>query len=104
MKISPSVLSIFLIISCARAGEKTYTGSTPADPVVRTFLGISLQDSVDFIRWQLILHKDNYQLNCNYGVGQPNTNGFINGGKKIEISGALNKEKMITCLATVIKL
>lgn len=93
MKISPGFLSIFLIISCAHAEEKTYTGSTPADPVVRSFLGIALQDSVDFIRWQLVLHKDSYHLNCNYGIGQPNTNGFINGGKRIEISGILKKEK-----------
>jgi hypothetical protein len=93
MKISPGLVSIFLIISCAHAEEKTYTGSTPADPVVRTFLGIALQDSVDFIRWQLVLHAGSYHLDCNYGIGQPNTDGFINGGKRIEISGILTKEK-----------
>ena len=86
-------LSILLIVSCASGKEKTYTGSTPADTVVRIFLGAPLSDSIDFIRWKLILRDNQYQLQCNYGIGKPNTNGFINSGKKIELSGALTKGK-----------
>jgi hypothetical protein len=93
MKIIFSFLSIILIVSCAHAKEHTFIGSTPAGPVIKSFLGISLTDSVDFIRWKLTLHDTRYQLECNYGIGKANTNGFINGGTKIELSGDCRKEK-----------
>ena len=93
MKIIFTFLSILLIVSCAKGKERTYTGSTPAASVIKLFLGIPLPDSVDFIRWKLILRDDQYQLQCNYGIGKPNTNGFINGGKRIGFNGELRKEK-----------
>ena len=93
MKISTALLSLLLIFSCANGKEKIYTASTPADAIIRSFLGIPLNDSVDFIRWKLFLRDKEYHLQCNYGIGKPNTNGFINGGKKIELSGPLKKEK-----------
>ncbi|HEY6975731.1 MAG TPA: hypothetical protein VH396_05555 [Chitinophagaceae bacterium] len=95
MKVSNIFLSIFFIVSCVHAEVKKYTGSTPADPVVRSFLSIPLGDSVDFIRWQLTLYDDRYTLSCNYGISKPNTNGFINDGEKIALNGAVNKEKNI---------
>lgn len=95
MKTISSILVILLIVSCASAKDKTYTASTPAGPVVRTFLGIPLDDSIDFIRWKIIFRDSLYYLHCNYGVGKPNTNGFFNGGKNIELSGGLKKEKNI---------
>lgn len=84
--------ALLLIVSCASEKEKMYTGSTPADAVIRTFLGIPLSDSVDFIRWKLMLQDNRYQLQCNYGIGKPNTNGFINGGANIELRGEYKKE------------
>ena len=85
--------SFFLLFVASTCGkEKTYTGSTPADAYIRSFLGISLSDSVDFIRWELILGDKGYKLYCNYGVGKANTNGFINGGKTVELSGDYKKE------------
>ena len=90
--ISP-FLSIFLIVCCASGKEKIYTGSTPADTVIRSFLGIPLSDSVDFIRWKFILQDKWYELQCNYGIGKANTNGFINGGVKVELTGECRKEK-----------
>jgi hypothetical protein len=92
MKIIPAVLLV-LFASCARGREATYIGSTPAAPAVRTFLGIPLRDSVDFIRWKVNLQDDKFTLSCNYGIGKPNTNGFLNGGKWIELNGAFRKEK-----------
>src|SRR5262245_57415910 len=86
-------LSVLLMISCAGGKEKKFTGSTPADAVVRSFLGIASSDSIDFIRWNLLLEDDHYHLTCNYGVGKPNTRGFINGGTMVETTGALKKEK-----------
>src|SRR3954451_19867665 len=93
MKIVISLLLFLLIDSWARGKERTYTGSTPAATVIRSFLGIPLSDSVDFIRWKLILENNGYQLHCNYGIGKANTNGFVNGGAKIELSGEWKKEK-----------
>jgi len=82
-----------LIASCSSGKGTTYVGSTPANTVVKTFLGIPLPDSVDFIRWKLVLENDHYYLKCNYGIGKPNTNGFLDGGKWIEMNGELKKEK-----------
>src|SRR6188768_750485 len=81
-----------LIVSCSSGKETIYVGSTPANTVVKTFLGISLADSVDFIRWKLVLGNDHYYLKCNYGISKPNTNGFWNNGKWIEMNGELKKE------------
>lgn len=92
MKISIAFLCILLFVSCANGKESTYTGSTPAGPLIRSFLGIAASDSVDFIRWKLTLNDLRYDLHCHYGMGKPNTNGFINGGKKIELSGGVRRE------------
>jgi hypothetical protein len=93
MKIIYTFLSIMLFVSCASAKESTYIGSTPANSIIRSFLGISFADSIDFIRWKLIVQDKNYQLQCNYGIGKPNTNGFINGGTNIILTGECIKEK-----------
>ena len=93
MKIILAFLSTLLIVSCGSSKENTYTASTPADALIRSFLGIPLSDSVDFIRWKLLIRDKEYQLQCNYGIGKNNTNGFINGGKQIELNGALKREK-----------
>ncbi len=95
MKIVISLLSMVLSVTCASSGEKTYTASTPAAPQIRSFLGISHSDSIDFIRWQITLTGNHYKLHCNYGLSKPNTNGFINGGGKIDLEGELKKEKNI---------
>ena len=92
MKITATVLSLVLFISCANSKETNYTASTPAAPIVRTFLGISLSDSIDFIRWKLSLTDLRYTLECNYGIGKPNTNGFYDGGKKVSFSGSVIRD------------
>jgi hypothetical protein len=92
MKLIVSVLISFLFVFSVRGKETKYTGSTPANQVVRTFLGISSADSVDFIRWSVAFENNKYMLRCNYGIGKPNTTGFINGGKWVELQGALKKE------------
>jgi hypothetical protein len=92
MKTIYSFICILLFVSATRGTERAYTGSTPANTAVKTFIGIPLSDSVDFIRWKLILSDHRYELQCNYGIGKPNTNGFINGGKKIALKGDYRKE------------
>jgi hypothetical protein len=92
MKIITFFVSLLLFVSCASSKERTFIASTPANTLVRTFLGISLKDSVDFIRWRLTLTDRSYILHCSYGIGKPNTNGFINGGRSIEINGLVKFE------------
>lgn len=91
MKAFTTLLSILIFASCVSSKETHYTASTPADPLVRTFLGISLTDSIDFIRWKLSLTDNKYSLQCSYGIGKPNTNGFYE-EKKVEFSGTAKKE------------
>ena len=93
MKIVSIFISFLFLASRASGNEKIYTASTPANTIVRSFLGILPEDSIDFIRWKLVLRSDSYQLYCNYGISKPNTNGFIEGGKKIELRGSVKKEK-----------
>jgi hypothetical protein len=78
-----------MIIAGIPSGNvRDYIGSTPANAaVVRTFLGIPLTDSVDFIKWKLRLNNGQFELDCNYGIGKPNTNGFYDGGKTIQLKG-----------------
>ncbi|HRI20237.1 MAG TPA: hypothetical protein PLA68_04765 [Panacibacter sp.] len=95
MKTGTFFFAILFIVSCANGKEKNYTGSTPAAKVIRSFLGISLTDSIDFIRWKLMFTDNKYTLSCNYGIGKPNTNGFMEGGKKVELQGDLKKEKNV---------
>jgi hypothetical protein len=94
MKIMLILIAGFLFISCAKGNDSMYTGSTPGGPAVKAFLDIPLTDSVDFIRWKLFILEDSYRLQCHYGISKPNTNGFMHGGKKIEFTGVLKKEKI----------
>ena len=91
MKLIATFLSMILFVSCANSKETNYTGSTPAEPIVRTFLGISQTDSIDFIRWKLSLTDKKYSLECRYGIGKPNTNGFYD-EKKVVLSGGVKKQ------------
>ena len=98
MKLVIALLSMILNVGCANPGEGTYTASTPGGTVVKSFLGIPLNDSIDFIRWKIIFSGNRYTMHCNYGIGKPNTNGFINGGKKVDLEGELRKEQDIYVL------
>lgn len=84
------IIMFILAVTCVKAKEIKYTGSTPAGPEVRRFLGIPLPDSVDFIRWVLIIDSNKYALGCNYGISKPNTAGFIANGKSIKLTGSFS--------------
>src|SRR5215211_373350 len=92
MKFVLFLMSLILFGPCCIANDIIYIGSTPAHRVVRTFLGIPLSDSVDFIRWKLVINDNAYKLNCQYGIGKAGTAGFINDGKKIELAGRVQKD------------
>lgn len=81
----------FLLLTSFVYGKEIYIGSTPANAIVKKFLSIPVKDSVDFIRWKLVTGSEQYSLHCDYGIGKPNTNGFID-PKKIDRSGKLTRE------------
>ncbi|MGB8191589.1 MAG: hypothetical protein WCF67_06705 [Chitinophagaceae bacterium] len=91
MKFICVLFAVFTLCVAASGKENTYTGSTPADKPVRSFLGISGVDSIDFIRWNLVVQDDRYILDCRYGISKPNTNGFLD-EKKVAFSGKLSKQ------------
>lgn len=76
MKPFATLIAIVVLCSCSHSQSVSYTGSTPANAEVRRFLGISMTDSIDFIRWKVLLHDNTYELDCSYGLSKPNTNGF----------------------------
>lgn len=89
MKKCITLLLIFFTVNIE--GKTVYIGSTPANSIVKTFLGIPLSDSIDFIRWKLVTGSNQYALQCDYGLSKPNANGFVN-KKSINIQGKLIKE------------
>lgn len=86
------VFVLILFYSCVNSKEKYYTGSTPVGPVVRSFFEIAATDSIDFMRWKLTITGNRYTITSNYGIGKPNTNGFIKGGKSIQLKGECRQD------------
>jgi hypothetical protein len=82
---------LFILLTASVNGEEIYIGSTPGNSIVKTFLGIPLSDSLDFIRWKLMIQDDSYSLHCDYGRSKPNTDGFAE-PKTIDIKGKVIKE------------
>ena len=86
-----SLFALTFICLGAFGKEAVYRGSTPADHDVRDFLGIAVSDSIDFIRWKLVMRSGGYDLDCQYGISKGGTNGFID-EKKVSFSGLLSKQ------------
>lgn len=91
MKIISSLLILTIICSCVSGKEAVYVGSSPAHLDVRKFLGISLTDSINFIRWKIAIGSSQYELKCQYGLSRGGTNGFVD-EKKVAFSGRLTKQ------------
>ena len=88
MRIIFSLLCLLAVCLTGRAKQSVYQGSTPAHFDVRKFLNISLTDSIDFIKWQLAIETDKYELNCRYGLAKGGTDGFTN-EKQIRLAGTI---------------
>ncbi|HLF35330.1 MAG TPA: hypothetical protein VI583_13890, partial [Cyclobacteriaceae bacterium] len=93
----------FLVQGCYTLADKkpltspefVLTASTPGDSLILSMLNIDITTKVDFIRWELLLtdnHSgtDSFSLHINYGIGQPNTLGFINGGQQASLHGSFS--------------
>jgi hypothetical protein len=86
------VVMALLATSCAVGADHRFTlvGSTPCDPAIRNALSIDATTKCDFIRWNLTLDEtrgNKFTLEINYGESQPNTTGFVGGGKNLAATG-----------------
>jgi hypothetical protein len=91
-------IASFLFCACLvlkAQPTSSYTSSTPCDAELKVHLGIDTSIAIDFIRWQVTLYHQTleqgyFELKINYGLGQNNTLGFINGGKSRQFRGQYN--------------
>jgi hypothetical protein len=93
MKMKNAIILLVTIIchSCSDGKPTVYIGCTPAHGDVRSFLGIPLKDSVDFIRWRFTINPGQYELNATYGIGKPGTPGFYK-DYHVAFSGKIEKQ------------
>jgi hypothetical protein len=84
-------LALTGILHFAPFKESVYVGCTPVESTVRKFFGISLTDSIDFMRWKVRLQFDTYNVTVEYGLSKNGTPGFTN-GKQIVLTGKLKRE------------
>lgn len=83
--------AIYLVSFTCRNNENkfsesiTLVASTPGGEEIKTILGIDLKDSIDFIRWNILLDSSSgkFKVDLQYGISKPNTNGFISPKSKI---------------------
>lgn len=99
------MVSIFLLplSSCGQSDTGNnnssigqYVGSTPCDSLIKSMMGISASVPCEFMKWKLeILEngQDSFYLRVKYGMTEPNTNGFQNGGTEKKITGKFSIEK-----------
>lgn len=91
MRTAILLLAAFFTLSCSTARPTVYVGCTPVHDDVRTFLGIPLKDSIDFIRWKFTINPGKYELNAVYGIGKPGTPGFYK-DHTVHFSGTFEKQ------------
>lgn len=90
-----SHILLLLVISVVNSGSLStnssafnLVGSTPGDSAIKKMLGIKADAVIDFIRWNLLINKDEtFKLSIEYGENQPNTLGFKQGGTAQIIEG-----------------
>lgn len=100
VSIELALLSLILMATCSPAKPSAqsklgvFVGTSPCDSVARRPLGIPATADCEMIKWNLTLHQEpgtlaptTYEFNFTYGMAQPNTTGFKNGGTKAERKG-----------------
>src|SRR5215218_5752212 len=76
----------------AKPDPAFFAGSTPCDAWIRNRLRITDSASCEFMKWEMKLFpaehdSGTFELKINYGISQPNTNGFKGGGKTSLVRG-----------------
>jgi hypothetical protein len=96
VKISMLVLLAIWFVQASRTSPEpaVFVASSPCDMIPRTMLSIPANADCEFIKWNLALQRDPrnqaptvYKIRYTYGITQPNTTGFQNGGISLEKEG-----------------
>ena len=88
------VLSILLMMSGSEnKDDLSLVGCTPADTGIRKTFNIRADIPVDFIRWELHLKDNKFELELDYGESQPNTMGFKPDSIKTKLTGEYSVSK-----------
>lgn len=89
----------FSIKEYNRYAEIRLVSSTPGGKEIKSVLGIAPKDSIDFIRWNILLDSSTgiFKANLQYGISKPNTNGFIDPRTKT-IEGTFNVNSSVYVL------
>lgn len=81
----------------------SFVASSPCGNVVRPLLKMPFEQECDFVKWKITLQQDpitkaptTFSLTAVYGVSQPNTTGFINGGTQVEATGKMAHDERNT--------
>src|SRR6478609_9546713 len=98
-----TILAVCILTTSFYAGAQisnpalVLVGSTPGDKLMKSMLRIPVSTTIDFIRWTLSLMDNetdsSFTLHIVFGIGQPNTTGFMGGGKKLVIKGSYTVSK-----------
>ena len=83
--------------------DRLFVGSTPCFDEMKDQLNIPAADGCEFMKWRLILTAGNkWSADVNYGISQPNTNGFKQGGvvKKLSSQYFFDQETKVYKLAS----
>ena len=93
------LMSGFSIRQSKEIKTEVFVGSTPCDSPVKAIFNIHEKDSIDFMRWGLILSIPDsgqgfFSIDLSYGIGQPNTLSFISGGNKFNTEGTIAISKL----------
>lgn len=86
-------IAIFLLLSvCIITQAQHFSGSTPGDAYIRSLLRIAPDEKCEFMKWELALHNNTFDLTVLYGESRPNTNGFKAPVKK-QYSGKITRHE-----------
>ena len=98
-------IPVLLLLACVEPAARTvvqpdpvlFGGSTPCDFWIRNRLQVTDSAGCEFIKWEMKLFpvindSGTFEMLINYGVSQPNTNGFKSGGKKVTVKGTYLKQ------------
>lgn len=97
--LAPGIVAVVLLVtsptrqtsaSPATLSDVVFVASTPCDQDVRRMLTIPPGAGCDFIRWRLTLDaagQQRFSLEIQFGEAQPNTLGFVGGGRRASLEG-----------------
>lgn len=87
--------------------DVAFVASTPCQDAIKRLLSIPKETKCDFVRWDLRLalgQAKTFNLDINFGEGQPNTPGFWGGGQKLALTGTFDTVKNIASSREIYRL